>query len=264
MASRGAYSADGTRLAYVPLPEGFLTWKRYRGGRATAIWIFDMESQEISVLPRENSNDAYPCWLGETIYFLSDRNHTMNVFAYESASNIVRQVTHHSDFDVRWVSTGGGVIIYEQAGYIHLLDPATAISSPLKIQIHADLPQTRPHYKKVSGFIRNAAPSPTGARVVFEARGEILTVPAKKGDVRNLTRTPDVHERSPAWSPDGKRIAYFSDASGEYQLMLRDQAGLQDPIAIDLGATTFFYEPKWSPDGTKILYTDKRLNIFFC
>src|SRR6185503_19754650 len=119
------------------------------------------------------------------------------------------------------------------------------------------------HYRKVRKFIRNAHLSPNGARAVFEARGEILTVPAKKGDIRNLSGTPGVHERNPAWSPDGKRIAYFADLDGEYKLVLRDQAGLEEPTVIDLGDATFYYSPSWSPDGTKILFTSKRLQLFF-
>ncbi len=262
MAGRGNYSPAGTHIAYTPLPEAFASWKRYRGGRTTAIWIFDLASHEIEEVPHANASDAYPCWLEETVYFLSDRNHTMNLFAYERQSQTVHQLTEHTDFDVRWVSTGGGTVVYEQAGRIHRFDPATQTSEPLTIQLQTDLPQTRPHYKKVNRAIRHAALSPNGARVVFEARGEILTVPAKKGNVRNLTRTPGVHERSPAWSPDGKQIAYFSDASGEYQLVLRDQAGLEEPVTIDLGAATFFHDLRWSPDGKKLLYTDKRLNLF--
>lgn len=263
MAARGTFSPDGRRIAYTTLPEAFSTWKRYRGGRTGTIWIFDVESHEIEEIPSPNSNDAYPCWLDGTIYFLSDRNHTMNLFVYDTNNKSIRQVTTHDDFDVRTVTTGGNRMVYEQAGQIHLFDPATATTIPLAIQIATDLPQTRPHYKNAKGFIRSAALSPNGARAVFEARGEILTVPAKKGNVRNLTRTPGVHERFPAWSPDGKWIAYFSDQNGEYQLVLRDQAGLDEPIFIDLEAATFFYAPQWSPDGQKLLYTDKRLNVFY-
>lgn len=263
MAVRGSYSPDGTRLAYTRIPEPFWTWKRYRGGQVTSIWIFDFASQEITEIPTANANDAYPCWLGETVYFLSDRNHTMNLFAYETGAQTVRQLTYHEDFDIKYAAAGGGVVTYEQGGRVHLFDPDTGRSAALPLHIAADLPQTQPRYRKVSNSIRNAHLSPNGARAVFEARGEILTAPAKKGDMRNLTNTPGVHERSPAWSPDGKRIAYFSDASGEYQLVLRDQAGLAEPEFIDLGEQTFFYSPKWSPDNHKILYTDKRLNLFY-
>lgn len=263
MAWRGVYSPDGRRIAYTRIREPFITWKRYRGGQTTPIWIFDQQTHEVEEIPSNNTNDAYPCWLGDTVYFLSDRNHTMNLFAYDTRSKEVRQVTHHKGFDVRYASAGGGVVVYEQGGRIHLFDPAMESSRALDIRIAADLPQTQARYRKATSFIRNAHLSPNGARAVFEARGEILTVPAKKGSIRNLTGTPAAHERDPAWSPDGKRIAYFSDTSGEYQLFLRDQAGLEEPEVIDLGDATFYHAPRWSPDGRKILFTDKRLNLFF-
>jgi tricorn protease len=263
MAERGSYSPDGTHIAYTPLRDAFQTWKRYRGGRIPTIWLFDLKTYDIIEIPHERASDTNPIWLDNTIYFLSDRNHTMNLFAYETRSRKVRQVTHHEDFDVKSASAGGGVIVYEQGGRLHLFNPKDGTSKSLKIRVAPDLPYTRPHYEKAAPFIRNADLSPTGVRAVFEARGDIFSAPAKKGDIRNLTRTPGVHERDPAWSPDGKWIAYFSDASGEYQLMLREQTGLEEPKVISLGDATFYYSPKWSPDSRKILYTDKRLNLFY-
>ncbi|KPL10588.1 hypothetical protein AMJ85_05490 [candidate division BRC1 bacterium SM23_51] len=263
MAERAAYSPGATRIAYTPIQDAFGSWKRYRGGRTTPIWLFDLETYEVEKVPHENASDTFPMWIDKTVYFLSDRNHTMNLFAYDTRSRKVRQVTHHTDFDVKSASAGAGVVVYEQAGRLHIFDPKKETSTALKIRVAPDLPYTRPRYEEALRSIRNAGLSPTGKRAVFEARGDIFTVPAEKGDIRNLTRTPGVHERDPAWSPDGKRIAYLSDASGEYQLMLRDQKGLEEPTVIPLGDPTFYFSPIWSPDGKKILYTDKRLHLFY-
>lgn len=263
MADRGSYSPDGKRIAYTPISPAFRTWKRYRGGRISPIWLFDLKTYDYVEIAHKNANTAYPIWLGNTVYFLSDRNHTMNLFAYDVRRKRVRQVTHHKDYDVKSASGGPRGVVYEQAGRIHVYTPETDESTPLTIRVAPDLPHKRPHYETVSSSIRNADVSPTGVRAVFEARGDIFTVPAKKGDTRNLTRTPGVHERYPAWSPDGKWIAYLSDASGEYQLMLRKQKGFEEPTAISLGGPTYYYSPKWSPDSRKILYEDKRLNLFY-
>jgi len=263
MAERGVCSPDGTHVAYTPIRDAFQSWKRYRGGRTTPIWLFDLKTYDVVEIPHERATDTCPIWLGDTVYFLSDRNHTMNLFAYNTRTKKVRQATKHEDYDVKSASAGGGAIVYEQAGKLHLFNPEDGSSRALKIRVGADLPPTRPHYEKAGPSIRNMDISPTGVRAVFEGRGDIFTVPAKKGDIRNLTRTPGVHERDPAWSPDGKRIAYFSDAGGEYQLMLREQTGFEEPEVLALGSPTFYYSPKWSPDGQKILYTDKRLNLSY-
>jgi tricorn protease len=263
MAERGAYSPSGTHVAYTRIPEPFWSWKRYRGGRTVPIWVLDLSTYDHVAIPHENASDTFPCWIGEAIYFLSDRNHTMNLFRYDTQSAQVAQLTHHDDFDVRSLTAGDGVLAYSQGGRVHLFDPQAGESAPLRIRVDADLPHTRPHYTKVASSIRGAGLSPTGARAVFEARGEILTVPAKKGDVRNLTRTPDVCERYPAWSPDGQRIAYLSDASGEYELVISDQTGLEEKVVISLGEPTHYYSPLWSPDSRKIAYTDKALNLYY-
>ncbi|MCG8608251.1 protease, partial [bacterium] len=263
MADRGSFSGNGSRIAYTPIGEAFRTWKRYRGGRVSPIWLFDLKTYEVEEIAHENANTARPVWSGDQVYFLSDRNHTMNIFTYDTNTKQVQQVTHHDDFDVKSLAAKGDLLVYEQGGRIHLFSPTNGKSGPLKIHVSPDIPSARPHYEKGVDFIRNAEISPSGARAVFESRGEIFTVPAEKGDIRNITNTPGKHDRYPAWSPDGKWIAYFSDASGEYQLMLRDQRGLKEPRVISLGDSTFYYTPKWSPDSKKLVYTDKRLGVFY-
>ncbi|MBN1933195.1 MAG: PD40 domain-containing protein [Anaerolineae bacterium] len=268
MAERGAYSPDGKQMAYTRIPEPFWSWKRYRGGETTSIWVLDLATYDYVEIPHLNASDTFPCWIGDTIYFISDRSSTdnpsgcMNLFGYDTGTQAVTQLTHHTDFDIRSLTAGDGILTYEQGGRIRLYDPATQTSTPLQICIHADLPHTRPHFQKAVKAIRSAGLSPTGARAIFQVRGEIVTAPAKKGDIRNLTQTPGVCERDPSWSPDGQQIAYLADASGEYELVIADQTGLKEKTLIPLGKKSFFYRPTWSPDGTKIAYTDKALNLY--
>jgi tricorn protease len=262
MAFRAAISPDGKSLAYNRHYESFWTWKRYRGGMTLPIWVLDLATYDHVEIPHENASDTFPCWLGKDVYFLSDRNRIMNVFRWDSVSNKVEQVTFHNDYDVRSLTSGGGVLAYEQAGKVHLYDPQTKKSSALAISVTADLPYVRPNYQKGAKYIQNVGISPTGQRAVFEARGDIFTVPVKKGDVRSITHTPDICERFPSWSPDGKSIAYFSDASGEYDLVISDQKGTQKAV-IPLNKKTFFYHPVWSPDSKKIAFTDKALNLYY-
>src|SRR5215472_10212566 len=217
-----AYSAadspDGRRIAYSPLSPRFLQWKHYRGGTVSQVWIYDVASHAIEKVPQPPArcNDADPTWLGDTVYFRSDRDGELNLYSYDTKSKAVRRLTNHEDFPVLHASAGGGHVAYEQAGYLHLFDPATGSSHKLAVGVAADLPETRPRYVKGAKYIREASLSPSGVRVAFGFRGEIVTVPAEKGDVRNLTHSIGVHERAPVWSPDGRSIAYFSDESGEY------------------------------------------------
>lgn len=264
-----SYSPDGRRIAYEEFTTAFIPdwyetsmWRHYRGGRTHPILVMNLADFSVEKLPWENSNDTLPMWISNTIYFLSDRNYTVNLFAYSGDTKQVKQLTHHDDFDIMTASAGAGAIVYEQAGYIYLVDATTGKSQKLNIEVTGDLPWARPQFKKVASMIRNAALSQTGVRVAFEARGDIFTVPAEKGDYRNLTQSSGAHDRSPAWSPDGARLAWLSDTGGEYQLMLGDPLGMTTPKAVPLPSTAFFSAPAWSPDGTQILLQDNHRNLW--
>ena len=258
------FSPDGTRLAYVPNEIWQTSWKRYRGGQTTPIYVVRLSDLALEKVPRENSNDKNPVWFGDTVYFLSDRSGPVTLFAYDTKTKTVKQVIDNKGFDFKSLSAGPDALVYEQFGGIYLFNPSGGKSTKVDIRIAGDLPSTRPHYEKVNDKIQNAAISPSGMRAVFEARGEVFTVPAEKGDVRNLTHTPALAERDPAWSPDGKSIAFFSDESGEYALHIVDQSGSGTAKKINLGnPPSYFYGPLWSPDSKKIAYTDKRLNIWY-
>jgi tricorn protease len=260
-----SYSPDGSHLAYVPHTQWQQAWKRYHGGQTTPIWIADLKDSSVIKVPRENSNDHNPMWVGETIYFLSDRNGPVSLFAYDTRSKQVSEVLHSDGLDFKTASAGPDAIVIEQFGAIKLYDLKTHQAKNISIQVSGDLEAVRPHFAKVEAKrIQNFGISPTGARAVFEAWGEIFTVPTDKGDIRNLTRTPAVADRDPAWSPDGKSIAYFSDERGEYELCIRAQSGLGEVRHINLGnPPSFFYTPTWSPDSKKIAYSDKRLNLWY-
>jgi tricorn protease len=259
-----SYSPDATRIAYVPNLKWQVAWKRYHGGQTTPVYLLSLSDLQLEKIPRENSNDDEPIWIGDTVYFLSDRKGAVSIFAYDTKTKAVKQVLDNKGLDVKSFSAGPDGLVYELFGGIYTLDLKTEKSAKVAIHISGDLPSTRPHYESVGTKIQSAAISPTGARAVFEARGEILTVPAEKGDVRNLTRTTAVAERDPAWSPDGKSIAFFSDESGEYALHIVDQSGLGAVKKISLGnPPSFFYAPSWAPDSKKIAYTDKRLNLWY-
>jgi len=265
----GAYSADGKRVAYEEVSTAFIPgwyeasgWRHYRGGRTHPIRVMNLADHAVEKLPWTNSNDTDPMWVGNTVYFLSDRNFTTNLFSYNADTKQVRQLTKHDDFDIMNASAGPDAVVYEQAGYIHLLDTKTGQSRQLSIDVTGDLPWARPQFKRVASMIRGASLSPAGVRVALEARGDIFTVPAEKGDYRNLTRSTAVHDRDPVWSPDGSQLAWFSDASGEYQIMVGEQTGIAKPRAIALPSAAFFSELAWSPDGKQLSFQDNHLNLW--
>ena len=262
MGAEAAYSQDGTQLAYVPLGRAFAVWKRYRGGRATPIWLAKLSDSSIEKLPRTDSNDFNPMWVGTRIYFLSDRSGAVTLFSYDVRSKQVKEEMKNTGLDVKSASAGPGAIVYEQFGSLNLFDLKSGKSNSVPVTLSGDLAEVRDHTVTVNLRLRSAHPSPNASRAVFEARGEILTVPAEKGDPRILTNTPGVMERDPAWSPDGKTIAYFSDESGEYALHLAPQTGTGEVVKIPL-EPGFYRGPQWSPDSRKISFVDSHMRIWY-
>ncbi len=264
-AAMGSYSPDGSQLAYVPWFRRDRIWKRYRGGTATPIWIAQMSDSSITKIPRVDSNDHSPMWIGNKVYFLSDRSSRYSLYSYDPASRKVSLAFDNKELDIKAASAGPDVIAMEQFGEIKLYHLKGGKVEDVKITLAGgDLLSVRPRLQKVDRFIQWAGISPSGVRAVFSARGEVLTVPAEKGDVRNLTNTTGFAERDAAWSPDGQSIAYFSDESGEYELHIRPQNGQGDVRKLRLEEKpSFYYRPVWSPDSKKIAYSDKRNNLWY-
>ena len=263
-AHQATYSPDGRRMAYTPMPPAFTQWKNYRGGTHSIIQVITLDSHSSEKIPQPEGrcNDWYPMWVGDYIYFLSDRNGEFNLFSFHTASKNISQLTHYSDFPVVSAAIRGNHIIFEQAGKLHLYNTLTASVSSLKIGLAAELPELRPRFASGTQHIRHAHISPSGARAVFGFRGDIITLPAEKGDPRNLTATAGSHEKYPAWSPDGRFIAYFSDESGEYQLIIAGQDGKGEPRKFDLDGKGSYAYITWSPDSKHLVFNDNGRNLY--
>ena len=259
-----SFSPDGNRMAFQYISREFRTWKRYRGGMASDLWLYDFKNNTSENFTNFEGTDAIPMWHKNTIYFLSDRDarKKLNIWAYDLTSKDFRQVTDFSEYDVKWPSLGPDAIVFENGGQLHVLDLASESSKPISVRVSSDLPEVRSKLKDASENIRSFSLSPSGKRALFGARGEIFTVPEEHGSVRNLSNTSGVAERYPSWSPDGKHIAYFSDRSGEYELYICPGDGKGKERRITSGGTVFRYTPVWSPDSKRIAFSDKTGALF--
>jgi tricorn protease len=264
-AATGEISDDGSHIAYQPVSFWDPEWRNYRGGQAKPIWVVNLETNDLERSPRANrERHIDPVWLDGTVYFLSERDYTMNIWSYNPETDQSQQHTFHSQFDVKSLDSGDDIIIYEQGGYIYELDPSTGKHEQIEINVQGDMTQARPRWVDASTYsLSNASLSPTGERAVFQFRGEVITVPKEKGTWRNLTKSSGVADRYPIWSPDGQKVAWFSDESGEYQLNISGQKGLEEPKTIKLPDPTFFFEPVWSPNGKYIAYTDTHYRLWY-
>jgi tricorn protease len=266
-----AISPDGTWLAYTPSSILNRTWKRYRGGWASDIWLFNLKDHKSKQMTTWEGTDAVPMWVGSAVYYLSDGGpeHRLNIWKYDTKSGQRRQVTHLTDYDVKWPSLGPGThgegeVVFQYGADLDLLDLGNDKIHTVTIRVPGDRSALRPHLVDQSRFISGGGISPTGVRAVVEARGDIWTLPAKEGSLRNLTRTSGAAERDPAWSPDGRWIAYFSDASGEYELTIMPSDGKGEARQLTHGSHTFYFNPHWSPDSKSIAYSDKSGAIYLC
>jgi len=262
-ASLTSFSPDGAKIAYLETSQEFRTWKRYRGGWSLPIAIFDLKRKSYEELPKTTGMDLFPMWHGNTIYFISDRDGVMNLFSYDLGSKQTKKLTDYQEYDIKWPSLGPDAIVYENGGLLYEFNLASGKPRNLPIVVRAEDIEARPEFKSVAQSIGSYSSSPSAARVLMEARGNIFTVPAEHGSVRTLTSDHSrVHELNPAWSPDGKWIAYLSDQTGEFEIYTRPQmGGAETRITTDGGV--YRYGPGWSPDSKKLVYWDKLHQLWF-
>ncbi len=260
-----SFSPNGKQLAYNRIFREFRTWKRYRGGMADDVWVYDIDSKGLQNVTDNPAQDIIPMWHGDKIYFLSDRdaNKRMNLFVYDTQSQETRQLTEFVDFDIKFPSLGKQAIVFENGGYIYRYDLKSNKHTKVDISIREDLAGGRTELTGVSENVTNYAIAPDGNRALLGARGDVFTVPAKHGEIRNLTHSPGVHDRNSIWSPDGKWIAYISDATGEDEIWVMPQDGSTPARQVTKNAETYKYQITWSPDSRKILWGDKRLRLRF-
>lgn len=263
----GVLSPDGKHYVFPPVMREFRTWKRYRGGRTPDLWIFDLAANKAERITNDPASDYMPAWIGDTIYFVSDREKVgglwvNNLYSYDVKTKAVRRLTNHSDYEVFWPS-GDRRVVYENGGWIYLYDPASGQSKRVPIRIEGDLPRTMPYFKNVAEDIESGDLSPAGKRALLTARGEVFTVPAEKGEIRNLTNSQGVREVGAAWSPDGRWVSYLSDRTGEYEIYVRPADGTGAERQVTKGGKSWRFNPLWSPDSKKLAFGEKNGKLFW-
>jgi tricorn protease len=260
----GSISPDGKILAYMPQSQDFRTWKRYRGGWVSRIWLFDLDKKSYRSISTTSANDGHPMWHDQTLYFMSDRGveQRNNIWAYDLKSGKARQITHFTDYDLHFPAIGPSDIVFEAGGKLYLLPLSKSEPREIKIKVTTDEATLKPRVEKVSRYLQNASLSPAAKRVIFEGRGDLFSVPAEHGPILNLTHSSGVAERFPAWSPDGKTVAAWSDRSGEYELTLRPADGSGSEEVVTQLGPGFRYQPYWSPDSKKLAFIDQAMKIY--
>ncbi len=257
----GVLSPDDKKLCFTPVSREFRSWKRYKGGRASDLWIFDLENTTAEKITDFVGTDQIPTWFGDNIFYASDQDLTLNIYSYNVSTKETKQLTEFTDFDVMWPSGSNGQLVFEKGGFLYKMDLESGETTKISINIHFDNPNTLAYFKEVKKDINTYNISPTGKRALFDARGDIFTVPAKDGITENLTQTQGIRERAPVWSPDGKNIAYISDATGEYEFYLLENKKNAIPKQLTFNSSAWKYEAVWSPNSKYLLYSDRTMQL---
>jgi len=256
-----AFSPDAKKICFSPVDREFRTWKRYKGGRATDLWIYDLEKNTSEQITDFAGSDQWPVWYGDKIFFASDRDLKLNIYSYDTQTKTTEQITHFTEMDVLWPSGQNGQLVFENDGYLYKLNLETGETEKISVNIHFDNPNLVSYFKNVKDHVHSYTISPTGKRALFDARGDIFSVPAENGSIENLTQTQGIREIYPSWSPNGKYISYYSDATGEYEIYLLENKKGAEPVQLTSGSSAWKYSSDWSPDSKYLVYFDRTLNL---